>query len=250
MSQPLTKAFGCCNGYETDMKQAYGEIFANLASMNAEIYSEQRNGVRRNHKKLAKRRGFVTVRAPESTEKEILTRNCEEDCKKNSCDAQQKQNHWEGGMNNGSDKNNRNFDGKRQNHQKLRRLSDNKTQLAQNSVASLSGSPKSQSDYKLSLEDSDFSSISNFSITSSSGSESCFDSEVKTALNVIQNNMDQINPRQKSRIENTDVIYDDRMREQIAQLLETCDTSIERPSHLYKTIRTEHDILYVIKADV
>ena len=88
------------------------------------------------------------------------------------------------------------------------------------------------------------------SISSSSGSESCFESEVKTALNIIHSNIDHINPREKTRIEGPELIYDDRMREKIAHLVRTCDTSVESSPHSYKTIRTKHDILYVIKADV
>lgn len=249
MSQSLTRAVGRNNGYETDMKQAYGEIFANLASIKTDGDNEQRSGVKRQHKRLAKRRGFVTNPAPEFSKADTLTKVHEQDFPQNGNELRLQQNLRGNGTNYWNDKRNGFDHGKKLSHQKLRRLSENRTEITPKSEISLSGLRHSESDSKLSFEGSDFSNISDLSISSSSGSDSCFESEVKTALNVIRSNIGHNSHRQKSRIEKADVIYDDNMREKIAHLLRTCDTSVEGVPH-YKTIRTKHDTLYVIKADV
>lgn len=252
MSQPLTQgAFRLENGYENDLKQAYGEIFANLTSMNVDKKCEQGSGVRRANKRLAKRRGFASRSQPELSTEETLLKVSDQDCLRNGHEGHLEHDHSNPGFHsyvNGkvSDTHNRIEDRQKQSHQKLRRLSENKTPASPKVQISLRDN---QLDSKDLLEDTEFRK--KLDVSSSSGSESYFESQVETALNIIHENIDQIRPRHNLKpLGKTEDMYDHRLKQKIMHSLKTCDTSVEmKPLH-YKTIRTKHDILYVIKADV
>ena len=263
MSKPLTKAvFRLENGYENDLKKAYGEIFANLASMNMNENCEQSNGVRRTNKRLAKRRGFAN-RQPELFTEETLTKVSGQDCLRNGHEEPLKLDYSDTGIHSHNNKVSDTPNGiefrQKQSHQKLRRLSENKTSAVPKTQISLRDlRPHSQLDSKDLLEDTELrktldvsTSTSSSTTSSSSGSNSYFESQVETAFTIIHENTDQIRPRQNLRpLRNTEDIYDYRLKQKIIDSLRTCDTSAEtRPLH-YKTIRTKHDILYVTKADV